>query len=232
MAGSSSAGKRLRLLVVAIATGAALVRAEAVPPIIEPNWAELSPQKKQILEPLAGEWDRFDAQKRQKWLAIADRYPGLGLDEQQRIQDRMKAWAKLTPEQRYAARQRYKSVQKATPEQRLALKAFAQRMSGDLLGDIVRIESEPIAFAVTDDNIHTASATLSAGTLAKIETRAINAGDHICHNEETWYRPLTKVDHAMPAYALANSYKGTGLGTTWSSPEKRSAFVGSFSLND
>jgi hypothetical protein len=122
--------------------------------------------------------------------------------------------------------------EKASPEQRLALKAFAQRMSGDLLGDIVRIESEPIAFAVTDDNIHTASATLSAGTLAKIETRAINAGDHICHNEETWYRPLTKVDHAMPAYALANSYKGTGLGTTWSSPEKRSAFVGSFSLND
>ena len=122
--------------------------------------------------------------------------------------------------------------EKASPEQRLALKAFAQRMGGDLLGDIVRIESEPIAFAVTDDNIHTASATLSAGTLAKIETRAINAGDHICHNEETWYRPLTKVDHAMPAYALANSYKGAGLGTTWSSPEKRSAFVGSFSLND
>ena len=122
--------------------------------------------------------------------------------------------------------------EKATPEQRLALKAFAQRMSGDLLGDIVRIESEPIRFEVQDNNIHLASATLSAGTLAKIETRAINASDHICHNEETWYHPLTKVDHAMPAYALAHSYSGKGLNTTWSSPDKRSAFVGSFSLND
>jgi hypothetical protein len=36
----------------------------------------------------------------------------------------------------------------------------------------------------------------------------------------------------MPAYALAHSYSGKGLNTTWSSPEKRSAFVGSFQLND
>ena len=122
--------------------------------------------------------------------------------------------------------------EKANPLQRLALKSFAQRMGGDLLGDIVRIESDPIAFTVQDDNIHTAVASLSAGTVARIQTRAINAGDHICHNEETWYRPLTKVDHAMPAYALAHSYNGTGLNTTWSSPEKRSAFVGSFQLND
>jgi len=122
--------------------------------------------------------------------------------------------------------------EKATPEQRLALKAFAQRMGGDLLGDIVRVDSEPIAFNVQDDNIHLATASLSAGTLAKIQTRAINAGDHICHNEETWYRPLTRVDHAMPAYALAHSFSGKGLNTTWSSPEKRSAFVASFHLND
>jgi hypothetical protein len=32
----------------------------------------------------------------------------------------------------------------------------------------------------------------------------------------------------MPAYAMAHDYKGQGLGATWSSPEKRSAFVGNF----
>ena len=36
----------------------------------------------------------------------------------------------------------------------------------------------------------------------------------------------------MPAYTLANDYKGHELGTTWSSPNKSSAFVGSFQLND
>jgi hypothetical protein len=33
----------------------------------------------------------------------------------------------------------------------------------------------------------------------------------------------------MPAYTLANSFNGTGLGTVWSSPDKRSAFIGTFS---
>ncbi len=71
-------------------------------------------------------------------------------------------------------------------------------------------------------------ATLTAGNLAKIETRALNENDHICRNEEVWYRPLTKVEHAMPAFAVANSFRGEGLGAKWSSPDKRSAFVASF----
>src|ERR1035441_1482955 len=31
--------------------------------------------------------------------------------------------------------------------------------------------------------------------------------DHICGNEDIYYPPLTKLEHAMPAYALANSYR-------------------------
>lgn len=120
----------------------------------------------------------------------------------------------------------------ASLEQRLALKKFAQRMSGDLLQDIVRIEYRPISLIVEDNNVHGGKATLVAGDLAKIQTRPISNMDHVCSNEEVWYQPLTKVDHAMPAFALAHSYRGQGLGTTWSSPEKRSAFVASFHYND
>lgn len=122
--------------------------------------------------------------------------------------------------------------ERANAEQRLALKAFAQRMAGDLLQDIVRIEYQPIQFEIEGNNVHGARAKLSAGTLATIQTRAIREGDHLCSNEITWYSPLTKTEHAMPAYALAHSYKGSGLGTTWSSPEKRSAFVATFALNE
>jgi hypothetical protein len=122
--------------------------------------------------------------------------------------------------------------EKANPEQRLALKGFAQKMSGDLLNDIVRIDAQPIDIAFAGNNLHGGAATLTAGTLAKIQTRAIDGRDHLCSNEETWYRPLTRVEHAMPAYALAHTFSGKGLNTTWSSPEKRSAFVGSFQLND
>jgi hypothetical protein len=121
---------------------------------------------------------------------------------------------------------------RATPEQRLALKAFAQRMGGDLLADVVRVEYQPIEFDVAGNNVHAARASLTAGTMARIETRAIASGDHICSNEEVWYKPLTKVGHSMPAYAMKHDYKGDGLGTKWSSPDKRSAFVADFQLNE
>jgi hypothetical protein len=121
--------------------------------------------------------------------------------------------------------------ERANPEQRLALKGFARRMGGDLLQNIVRLEYQPIAFTLRDNNPHMAAATVNAG-LARIETRAITGADDICHNEETFYPPLTKVDHAMPAYTLANRFDGKGLGTNWSSPGKRSAFVGTFHLVD
>jgi hypothetical protein len=136
----------------------------------------------------------------------------------------------------YASSYPVKSVvivdERATPVQRLALKSFAQRMGGDLLQDVVKVDVQPISLTFDGNDMHSAKATLKAGDLASIQTRAINEKDHLCTNEITWYDPLTKTDHAMPAYALANSYKGTGLDTTWSSPEKRSAFVGSFQLND
>lgn len=118
--------------------------------------------------------------------------------------------------------------ERANPEQRLALASFARHLSKDLLQNVVRTEYQPIQLSLEDGNLHSAAATLVAGTLAKIKTRALASGDQICHNEETWYEPLTELDHAMPAYTLANEYRGQGLGTTWSSPYKRSAFVGSF----
>jgi hypothetical protein len=122
--------------------------------------------------------------------------------------------------------------ERATDEQRLALKSFAQRMAGDLLQDIIKVEYRPIELHVESGNLHGATATLTAGELARVKTRAINAGDHICANEEVWYLPLTKVKHAMPAYTLAHSYQGKGLGTVWNTPGQRSAFVASFAYQN
>ncbi len=117
---------------------------------------------------------------------------------------------------------------RANPSQRLALRDFARSMAGDLLQEIVRVDYQPIRFSIKDNNVHSVSATLTAGTEATIETRPLEEGDNVCHNEEVWYPPLVKVDHAMPAYALAHSFQGRGLDATWSSPFKRSAFVGTF----
>lgn len=124
--------------------------------------------------------------------------------------------------------------EKASIEQREALKQFARRMTGDLLSDMAHVEAMPIEFTVAEGNIHGAEATLSAGTLARLKTRAIHSGDHICSNEEVFYAPLSKLDHAMPAYALEHSFMGQAADwtTRWSSPDKRSAFVGTFHLSE
>jgi len=120
--------------------------------------------------------------------------------------------------------------EKATPEQRLALRSFARKMGGDLLQDIVRVDYQPIALNFENNDLHSMKATLTAGTLAKIQTRGMNEGDHICRNEEVWYQPLNKTTHSMPVYALAHSFQGQGLGSTWSSPDKRSSFIGNFAV--
>lgn len=121
---------------------------------------------------------------------------------------------------------------KATPEQRLALQSFAKHQGGELLSDVVRVDYAPVDLTFLNNDLHTMAATLTAGTLAKIQTRALAEGDQLCHNEITWYSPLTALNHAMPAYTVAHDFKGQGLGSTWSSPSKRSAFVGSFSATE
>ncbi len=120
---------------------------------------------------------------------------------------------------------------KATVEQKAALVDFAKRMAGDLLQDVVAVQTRPVALKVADNNIHKMRVELTAGELARIETRPLVETDQICRHEEVWYSPLTKLDHAMPAYAVRNSYQGGELGTKWES-EKRSAFVGTFHLNE
>jgi len=119
---------------------------------------------------------------------------------------------------------------RANAEQRLALISFAKEQGGALLKDVVKVDEAPIEFTVDGNNIHGGAAKLTAGSLAKIQTRALNGKDHICGNEEVWYAPLMPLEHAMPAYALENQFQDSGLNETWSNPFKRSAFLGMFQV--
>ena len=119
---------------------------------------------------------------------------------------------------------------RANAEQRLALQSFAKYMGGDLLKKVIKVDYAPIELAIENNNIHGGAAKLTAGSLASIQTRAMSEKDHVCGNEEVWYPPLTAVEHAMPAYALENSYSGDALGETWNNRLKRSGFLGTFQV--
>jgi len=117
--------------------------------------------------------------------------------------------------------------ERATPAQHEALEAFAKSMAGPLVENVVRVETAPISLEVTPGH-HEAHAKLTAGTLARIETRAICAGDHLCGNEFVYYPPLTEIAHAMPAYTIEEAFTGRGLDVVWRRADKRSAFIGNF----
>lgn len=111
----------------------------------------------------------------------------------------------------------------ATQPQQQALMSFAKSMAPDLLNKVIGIEVAPIDFQVGDHQ----NTTLRAGEVARMATRSLGHGDHLCGNEFVYYPPLSTVV-AKPAFTLENEFRGKAFGTRWSSPSKRSAFVGKF----
>ncbi len=120
--------------------------------------------------------------------------------------------------------------ERANMEQRQALQAFAQNMAGDLAQTVARVEAAPVEFDF-GGNLHAGTVRMTAGNLARLETRSLKDGDAVCHNAFAYYPPLSgKLDHSMPARTVDNRFNGEGLNVSWSSPDKNSAFLGSFNL--
>lgn len=88
----------------------------------QPVWAELSPEQKQVLAPVSGQWDAMPAIQRKRLLGVAKRYPKMKPNEQQRIQTQLKDWAKLTHEERALARNKYQQLKQLPPEKRQEVK--------------------------------------------------------------------------------------------------------------
>jgi len=114
--------------------------------------------------------------------------------------------------------------QEASAVQENALLSLAKSMAGRLLEDVVWVKGAEIQLELGPMPGH---AHLTAGDYAEFETRGLHHGDLHCGNEWVYYPPLSDV-HAVPAYTEVHWFQGQGLDTTWSSPAKRSAFVGTF----
>ena len=97
---------------------AALSRQAAKVTSPKPLWSDLTPAQQQALAPLSTDWDKLDSLRKQKWLALANKFSSMKPEEQQRVQDRMREWAKLTPAQRRAARESYARTKKLNADQK------------------------------------------------------------------------------------------------------------------
>jgi len=114
-------GRRVaRGILATLALAASLAASAYAQPIgtRAPSWADLSPPEKQFLTPFASEWDTWDSTRKAKWRGIAQRYPKMAPDEQERVRQQMTAWAQLSPAERQAARERYRTLKTLPPEKK------------------------------------------------------------------------------------------------------------------
>lgn len=113
----------------------------------------------------------------------------------------------------------------ASEEQAAALVQFVKDNSPALTKSIRRVEKAPISL---DNDFVSGKGSFRAGSLAKIETRGLRGGDCICSNEAVIYSPLSTVENVKAAYTVNMTFDGKGLGGTWTTINKRSAFMGTF----
>ena len=104
----------------------------AQPKPAKPEWSELTPAQRKVLAPLKEDWHALDTLRRAKWVKVADNFPKMKPEQQQRLQAQMKHWVGLTPEQRRAAREKYKTIKKLPPAQREQVKAQWQQYQQSL----------------------------------------------------------------------------------------------------
>jgi len=112
---------------------------------------------------------------------------------------------------------------RATPAQREALVSLARELSGGIITEVVRVESAPIRFATTTKYIE-----VSASDTVQLAVNKEMAHDPSCGAMQ-WFHPFTSLESSAMGVADAHVFSGTGLGTKWSAPGKRSAFFGTFS---
>jgi len=85
-----------------------------------PRWTELSQAQQKALLPLQTLWPTLDANRKRKWLVIAQNFSDLSESSQLLAQERMREWAALSPLQRSQARLNFAQTKQLSPDEKLA----------------------------------------------------------------------------------------------------------------
>jgi hypothetical protein len=114
----ATAGFCASAAVAAPPSAAATAPVQAKPDAGGPRWADLSPAHRKVLAPLSGDWNGLDARSKERWMDVAGRYPKMAPDEQQRANQRMGEWARMTVAERTQARMNFQETRNVSKEER------------------------------------------------------------------------------------------------------------------
>lgn len=145
----------------------------AVPAQSKPAWKDLTPAQRQALQPLAPHWDRLDARRKLKWLALSKNYPTLSSEEQVKLHLRMSNWATLSQRQRDQARQNFKEIKGLSPERKASEWEAYQALSPEEKRKLAK-QARPLSAGAT-----TTVKPGSAPKLTQIPRRASTARPHL-----------------------------------------------------
>ena len=98
-------------------------------PDSKPLWNELTPTQQHALAPLASEWNKMSFNSKEKWLVIGNKFATMTPAEQERMQERMRDWVKLTPAQRRSVRESYTRAKKLDADKKSAQWKEYQQLS-------------------------------------------------------------------------------------------------------
>lgn len=113
----------------------------------------------------------------------------------------------------------------ASDQQAKALTQFALARTGLSPAEITSTQRADIE--VEFDPRHLV-ATVQVGDFVHLETRQARKDDCICSNESAYYPPLTMLSGFVPGVTIEGEVKARALGTRWSIPDSRTAYMGTF----
>ncbi|MDP2152786.1 MAG: DUF3106 domain-containing protein [Methylotenera sp.] len=116
MAGYQLRFKHFICVCVLLIFGVSVVKAADV------TWAELNDAQRQVLNPLASEWDTLRPWQREKMLDIAGDYPKMSAEKQALVKKRLTNWSRMTPYERENARKRHQQFNALSADKKSELR--------------------------------------------------------------------------------------------------------------
>lgn len=86
-----------------------------------PDWAHLTREQKELLAPLAKNWNTLSEVGKRKWLGLSERYAKTPAAEQEKMRARIYEWASLSKAERDNAREQFKKIKPSSAQERVEL---------------------------------------------------------------------------------------------------------------
>ena len=123
--------------------GAPHARGSAIPEKKQDGtWESLRPAQQKILAPLESDWDYMLPDSRKKWTQVANIYPKMSTQDQERLQSRMAGWSNLSQKERRLARENYLASLKFPAEKKAEAWSAYQKLSDEQKKKLAESESK------------------------------------------------------------------------------------------